>query len=102
MDPYRRDPFSDDDYDDGQWHRLVPGSPLDTAIRNEPWINHSARSRRRWIRLMDNPSTTFVGTILSEPRHQLQLMVLLQTDEVPDRKWMAETIISLYHFRRFL
>ena len=102
MDPLRVDPFGDGDYDDGEVYRLVPGSILDVALRTEQWPNHSVRSRRNWIRLMDNAHTIFVGTVLSAPRHQLELVVVLELNDAPNRRWMTETVITLNHFERFL
>ena len=102
MESLRTDPFGSDDYEDGEWYRLIRGSRLDVALRSESWVNHSERSRRNWIRLMNNVNATFVGTIISSSRRQLQLMVVLELTEGPNRKWMAETVVSLNHFDRFL
>ena len=98
----RNDAFSAQDYDDGEIYRLIPGSTLDVALRNERWINHSERSRRNWIRLMNNGNIVFVGTIISAPRRQLQLVVILQMDDGSNRRWMTETVITLDEFDRFL
>lgn len=102
MNPYRLDQLGDNDYDNGQWHPIIPGSIMDVALRNEPWINHSNRSRRNWINLMDNPEAVFSGTILSIPRQQIALMVVLGIDEPVRRRWMTETVVTLHHFERFI
>ena len=98
MDPNRS--FGDGDYDDGQIHPLEPGSVLDLAIRREPWLNHSTAFRRRWLRLINGPNIHFVGTIISVPRRQIQLTVILQLNNPPNR-WHCETVISLNDFDRF-
>ena len=102
MNPHRMDLFGEGDYEDGEIQRLHAGSPLAVALRREPWLNHSLRSRQQWIRLMHNPNVHFVGTILSPTRRQLQLVVILEFEESPDRRWQAETVITLDRMHRFL
>ena len=96
MDPNRL--LGDEDYDDGQIHELVPGSLLDNAIRNEPWLNHSDRYRRRWLHLMNSRPVVFIGTVMSRPRRLFEVTVVLQMD---DRRWNCQTIIRLHDFDRF-
>ena len=99
MDPNRA--FGDNDYDDGEYYELIPGSTLDQAIRNEPWLNHSGDFRRRWLRLINGPSAVFVGSIISERRRQVELMVVIQLNH-PPRRWRCNIVISLNDFDRFL
>ena len=91
--------LGDDEYDDGQIYQLVPGSLLDSAIRREPWLNMTDASRRRWIRLMNNPNTVFVGTVLSEPRRQIELTIIYQHN---DRRWCVNVMVTLHDFDRFI
>ena len=99
MDPNRL--FGDNDYDDGEFHELIPGSVLEQAIRTEPWLNHSPDFRRRWLRLINGPSATFVGAIISERRRQVELLVMIRLDQPPQR-WSCNVVITLADFDRFL
>ena len=94
--------LGNNEYDDGQIYRLVPGSTLDQAIRNERWLNMTDASRRRWLRLINGPSTTFVGTVLSPQRRQIELSVMIIVDpNRPDNRWCVQTMITLENFDRF-
>ena len=94
-------PLGDGDYDDGEIHPLVPGSELDQAIRNEAWLNYPEETRDKWIRLMDKDSVVFIGTVISIPRRQIEMTIVLQVQAVPERRWMTSVMITLDNFDRF-
>ena len=100
MDPNR--PLGDDDYSDGEIHPLVAGSELDTAIRTEVWLNWSEDIQAKWLRLINKPSVVFLGTVISAPRRQVELTIILQLEHYPERRWSTSVIISLNDFDRFL
>ena len=100
MNPNR--PLDDNDYSDGEIYPLINGSVLDRAIRTEPWLNMSDVSRRRWIRLMNNPDTVFVGTIISVPRRQIELTIVIKIDNGVERRWMTNVMVTLDDFDRFI
>ena len=100
MNPNR--PLSNNDYSDGEIYPLVPGSILDRAIRTEPWLNKNDAQRRRWLRLMNNPDTVFVGTVISEPRRQIELTIVLNTNNGVERRWMTNVMVTLDNFDRFI
>ena len=100
MDPNRL--FGDGDYDDGEIYRLEPGTVLDQAIRNEQWLNYPDETRRKWLRLMNSSSVVFLGTVVSRPRRQIELTIVLELPQAQNRRWTTSVIVELNDFDRFL
>ena len=95
--------LNDEEYDESVIYRLVPGSILDHAIRSEPWLNTTDATRRRWVRLMNNPNTVFIGVIFVIPRRQIELTVILRTGVMePETRWYVRTMVTLADFDRFI
>lgn len=95
--------LGDNDYDNAIIHQLVPGSVLDHAIRSEPWLNASDATRRRWVRLMNNPNTSFIGVIFVIPRRQFELTIIMVPDvNQPQNRWFVRTMVILADFDRFI
>ena len=101
MDPNRL--LGNNDYEDGQIYQLIPGSILDQAIRNEPWLNMTDHNRRRWLRLINGNNVAFVGTVISARRRQVELSVMIVVDpNQPNNRWCVQTMITLADFDRFI
>ena len=93
-------PFDSSDYEDGQVHPLVPGSPLWEALMSEPWLNCSKDTRDYYIaRLyLDHK---FSGTIISKSRQQIELTYVPFGDPPMTIGPMELISISLPNLHRF-
>ena len=93
-------PFDSIDYDDGEIHRLVPGSPLWNALLTEPWLNCSPATREYFISRLQS-CHRFSGTVLSKTRQQVELTYIPHGDPPMTSGPMELIAISLADLHRF-
>ena len=91
-------PFDSSDYEDGEIHRLIPGSPLWVALTTEPWLNCSPTTREYYIDRL-HASHRFSGTVLSKSRQQVELTYIPHGDPPMTSGPMELISISLANMR---
>ena len=58
--------------DDGQIHRLSPGSRLWETLHSQPWLNCSEETKRRFLSRL-SAQYYYLGYIISTKRSQIEL-----------------------------
>ena len=98
---YSREPFSSQDYDDGEIYPLDDESRLGQALLRERWLNMDSSEQAYWLGLMRSPSARFVGTIVSSRRRQVELTLCFR-DPQPRVGLFATVCVTLAQFQRFV
>ena len=93
-------PFGGSDYEDGEIHRWIPGSPLWLAPTTEPWLNCSPATRDYFVDRL-HASHRFSGTVLSRVRQQVELTYIPHGDPPMTSGPMKLIAISLANLHRF-
>ena len=61
--------------DDGQIHRLTPGSRLWESLYSQPWLNCSEETKNRFLARLSS-QYYYLGYIISTKRSQIELTIV--------------------------
>ena len=95
-----QDPFTSEDFTDGEIHKLIPGSPIWQALHHEPWINCTAQTRQYYLDRLQQPHH-FSGTVISVTRSQIELTYIPTnplTGEAGDLEMVCITMSNVARF----
>ena len=95
-----KEPFGDDDYDDGEVYDLRENNALRAALATERWLNWSLSQQQHWQRKMTRPMR-FLGYVLSTSRQQAEI-TLIYEPQAGLTSYMESVTVTLANFSRFI
>ena len=95
------EPFSSDDFTDGEIHRLIPGSQIWHALFHEHWQNCTHQTKQYYLDRLQQPHH-FSGIVVSVVRSQIELTYIPTNHFTGGAGDLMIVCITLNNVNRFI